>query len=153
MILQMLKKESFGTVFGLVAADQTGQPVQGIPVTLFFPDANVTPTPDSGIIVPTQTPTDANGTYQFSNIPFGNIPFGERSLGIAPKLVLAPNSAKTVNGGEDVRLTVTNFSSSTVDIVSVKVSFKINTGFQQLTMSQAWPSRSSSTTAIPPNPS
>ncbi|MBI3327357.1 MAG: hypothetical protein HYZ81_11730, partial [Nitrospinae bacterium] len=127
IILQILKRESFATVFGLVAADPSGQPVQGIPVTIFLPDAKVAPTPDFGIIVQTQTLTDAKGTYQFSNIPFG-----ERSLSIAPKLVLAPNSAKTVNNGGDVQFTVTNFSASNVDIVSVTVTFKITAFFDVL---------------------
>lgn len=118
--VDVLKKESFATVRGLVATDTSGRPLPNVPVTIFFPDGKVKPDNDNGIIVTKTTLTDGNGSYYFDDIPFGI-----RSLTVEPKITLASKSATTKGNGSDLEFFITNFSYSVVEIKSVEVFYNV----------------------------
>ncbi|MCP4364141.1 MAG: hypothetical protein GY800_02455 [Planctomycetes bacterium] len=97
-------------VFGFIK-NELDEGVGGVTVTLNYPS--------SGVLTTANTPTDATGFYTFDDAPYGN-----RSLTLEPNLVLAAGTPEIFgSGGQHIRFSVTNFSSSTINITKFKATY------------------------------
>ena len=101
LTIEILKKETTSHVFGYIK-DKDGNYLKNIPLTIFFPQ--------DGILYKDSKLTDANGYYEFSDIPFG-----ARSISIEPRLIYVEGSAKT-EGKNNVKFSIANYSSKDITI-------------------------------------
>lgn len=90
--------------------------VGGVTVTMNYPS--------DGDFATMITETDTHGFYTFDNVPYGN-----RSLTLAPNLVVTAGSVKISNTqGNNVQLSVTNFSASDININTVTIGYSVAAG-------------------------
>ncbi|MCI0545526.1 MAG: type II secretion system protein GspG [Actinobacteria bacterium] len=101
--LEILKAETTATVNGY-ATDATDTPLVNAEVSIHYPE--------DGVLTLDTTTTDANGFYQFADIPFGM-----RSVEFEPRLLLVPGSVTAFGGSnQHVRFSVVNYTDSSVTV-------------------------------------
>ena len=108
--VEILKAETAATVNGY-ATDATDTPLVNAEVSIHYPS--------DGTLTSDTATTDANGFYQFTDIPFGI-----RSVEFEPKLLLVPGSVATFGGSnQNVRFSVVNYADSSVTVRSVTATY------------------------------
>jgi len=114
LTVEILKKETTSHVFGYIK-DQDGNYLKNIPLTIFFPQ--------DGILYKDSKLTDADGYYEFSDIPFG-----PRSISIEgggePRLIYVEGSARTFGAGQkNVEFKTVNYSGEDITINSLTATY------------------------------
>jgi type II secretory pathway pseudopilin PulG len=108
--LEILKAETTATVNGY-ALDASDTPLPGAEVSIHYPE--------NGVLTSDTATTDANGFYQFTDIPFGM-----RSVEFEPRLLLVPGSVATFGGSnQHVRFSVVNYGSDDVTVRSLTATY------------------------------
>jgi len=108
--LEILKAETAATVNGY-ATDASDNPLVGAEVEIHYPS--------DGTLTSDTATTDANGFYQFADIPFGM-----RSVEFDPRLLLVPGSVATFGGSsQNVRFNVVNYGSDAVTVRSLTATY------------------------------
>lgn len=106
-LVDILKPEIYSTVTG--ALKKGNNPVKFASVTLNIPS--------SGALSQVFDVTDSSGIFSFSDVSFGF-----RSISIDPKLTYEEGSA-SVQGGNTLKFTVTNYATNDIGITSINASF------------------------------
>ena len=108
--VEVLKAETAATVNGY-ATDATDTPLVGAEVSIHYPL--------DGTLTSDTATTDANGFYQFADIPFGM-----RSVEFDPRLLLVRGSVTTFGGSsQNVRFNVVNYGSDAVTVGSLTATY------------------------------
>jgi hypothetical protein len=108
--VEILKAETTATVTGY-ATDASDTPLPGAEVSIHYPE--------NGVLTSDTATTDANGFYQFTDIPFGM-----QSVEFEPRLLLVPGSVTTFGGSnQHVRFSVVNYGSDDVTVRSLAATY------------------------------
>ena len=114
-LVDILKAEIYSTVTGVLK--KGNNPVEFASVTLNIP-AN-------GALTQAFDVTDSTGTFTFSDVTFGF-----RSVSIDPKLTYEEGTA-VVQGGNNVKFTVTNYATNDITITSITPAFSSLTAWYE----------------------
>lgn len=111
--VEVLEPEVRADVLGYVK-DTVGEGILNVAMTINYPS--------SGTLTTASDTTDADGLYEFSDIPIG-----DRTITMDPKLLYKAGSGITsAPTGKDVTFKVENFSSSDITISSLTVTYTVN---------------------------
>ncbi|HHT9119031.1 MAG TPA: carboxypeptidase-like regulatory domain-containing protein [Candidatus Hypogeohydataceae bacterium YC41] len=120
--VEVFRSEVFSTVSGYVK-DMEGKRVPGITVRMN--------SPINGLLVQSIATTNDAGFFSFTNTPYGI-----RSITLEPRLVYAPDSAKTAGDAQDnLEFKITNLYSQNLSINSIIVNFSL---FPEAYFSELW---------------
>ena len=112
---RVLTSEVLADVAGIVK-DSSGAAIPYLPMAINYPNA--------GTLTSSTATTDIEGRYSFSSIPMG-----ERSITLSPVLVYVPGTAyagtDAGTGLQEVEFWVSNLSSSSVTITSIKATYSL----------------------------